>query len=71
MDKVALEQVFLPALRFFPVHIIPQIHRASIYLNTAVINRTGERRLRTFKQNTGRKGTLMSVSELCVCNLVF
>ena len=43
-------QVFLPALQFSPVSIVPLMLRTDLHPNTALIRRTSGRSLRTFKQ---------------------
>jgi hypothetical protein len=43
VDRVALGQVFLPVLRFFPVTIISPFLHTHLYLHVAVIRRTNGR----------------------------
>jgi len=50
-DKVALGQVSVRVLRFFPVSVIAPTLHAHLHVNTAAVRRTSWRRPGTFTQS--------------------
>jgi hypothetical protein len=50
VDSVALGQVFLQVLKFFPGSIIPSMLHAHLHLHATVIRRTSKQSLGTFKE---------------------
>ena len=60
VDKLALGQVSLPVLRFFPTIIIPPMLHTHLHPNTATIRRTSGQNFGTVQKNSAQRSTVDS-----------
>ena len=71
VDKVQLEQGFLPVVLFSPISIISPILHTQVHLNTTLIKRTKGRSLGTLKQSNplldvwGTLGDESTFTDIC------